>query len=150
MLPPLGSEPRTSDFTALHATIWANSPICWKSQTFRSLCSHSLLNLGLRNIFESTQHENSIVLFSKTKLNQARHECTHLLRIGYALSAVTWPLRLGSNSWNFDFTGNNLKHGEVKEFYMLVRDLTLNQFSSEWHDYLKEIMWVFLFRYRKN
>ena len=34
MLPPLGSEPRASDFTALHATIWAISPICWKSLPF--------------------------------------------------------------------------------------------------------------------
>ena len=25
ILPPLGSEPRSSDFTALHAIIWANS-----------------------------------------------------------------------------------------------------------------------------
>ena len=32
MLPPPGSEPRASDCTALHANIWANSPICWKSQ----------------------------------------------------------------------------------------------------------------------
>ena len=43
MLPALASEPRTSDFTALHATIWADPPICWQSQPFRSLCSHALL-----------------------------------------------------------------------------------------------------------
>ena len=36
MLHQLGSEPMDSDFTALHATIWANSPICQKSQPLRS------------------------------------------------------------------------------------------------------------------
>ena len=36
MLPPLGRELRASDFTALHATIWANYPICWKTQPFWS------------------------------------------------------------------------------------------------------------------
>ena len=39
MLTPIGSQPRASDFTVLHATIWANSFICWKSQPF----SHALL-----------------------------------------------------------------------------------------------------------
>ena len=43
LLPSLGSEPRASDFTALCATISANSPICWMSQPFRSLYSHTLL-----------------------------------------------------------------------------------------------------------
>ena len=50
MLPPMGSEPRVSDFTALHATIWANS-ISWKSLAFRSLYIHALLILGLGQIF---------------------------------------------------------------------------------------------------
>ena len=43
MLPALGSELRASDFTALHATAWANSPIYWKFQPLRSLCSHASL-----------------------------------------------------------------------------------------------------------
>ena len=43
MLPTLGSEPRAYDFTALHATIWAIFPVCWKSEAFRSLYSHALL-----------------------------------------------------------------------------------------------------------
>ena len=37
MLPPLGSEPRASDFTAPHATAWANFPIDWKYQPGRAL-----------------------------------------------------------------------------------------------------------------
>ena len=40
----LQNHKRTNfDFHVLHATIWANSPIYWKSQPFRSLCSHALL-----------------------------------------------------------------------------------------------------------
>ena len=48
MLSPLRSEPKASDFTALYATAWVNSPISWKSQPFRFLCSHALLILGFR------------------------------------------------------------------------------------------------------
>ena len=51
MLRPLGSEPRTSDFTALHATIRANYPFCWKSHTFRSLYICAGLIFGLRKFF---------------------------------------------------------------------------------------------------
>ena len=32
ILPPVGVKPRTSQFKALHAIIWANSPICCKFQ----------------------------------------------------------------------------------------------------------------------
>ena len=44
-------NPGTSDFQVLHATISANSLICWKSKSFRSLCSHALLILGLKFFF---------------------------------------------------------------------------------------------------
>ena len=34
----------TADFHVLHATAWASSPICSRSQSFRTLFSHFLLN----------------------------------------------------------------------------------------------------------
>ena len=35
-------DPHWQVNSCLHATIWANSPICWKSQRFRSVCSLAL------------------------------------------------------------------------------------------------------------
>ena len=43
MLPPVGIEPRASDFHTLHATVWANFPFAGSLQTFSSLYGHALL-----------------------------------------------------------------------------------------------------------
>ena len=58
MLPLLEVNPDISDFHVLHATAWANSPICWKSQPFRSLCIRALLILGLFGINRAWLHKD--------------------------------------------------------------------------------------------
>ena len=41
MLPPVGSKPRHLWLSNPACNPWVNSPICWKSQPFRSLYSHA-------------------------------------------------------------------------------------------------------------
>ena len=54
MLPSLGSESRHLWHLWLSSPacyLSPKSPICWKPQSFRSLCSHPLLIFGLRILF---------------------------------------------------------------------------------------------------
>ena len=80
MLSPLGSEPRASAVTAQHAIIWDNSPIFWKSQPFRSLCSHALFIPELRNFLEhfATESIESRANYGKLDLiSMARKVWSH-------------------------------------------------------------------------
>ena len=70
MLPPVGSEPRHSDFHVLHATAWANFPICLKDQPFRSLCGYRLLDIDIfwKSNFGKLLNCHSISIVSKFNL----------------------------------------------------------------------------------
>ena len=63
MLFPLGSELRTSDFTTLWTTIWANSSIFWTSQ----ICPR-IKRAWLYKDLKVYDFENEFVDFQETNL----------------------------------------------------------------------------------
>ena len=57
MLPPVGIEPRASDFHAPHSEL---IPYLLKSQTFRFLHSHALLIFWSREFFDLAESSENV------------------------------------------------------------------------------------------
>ena len=96
MLYPLGSEPRHLwhpwfSYPACHTSV--NSPFCWKSQLFRSLCTDTLLIIGLRYffwIYRAWLHKNPKGL----DFQQIRGSMHDLKVKGVRCACVHFPVRV--------------------------------------------------------
>ena len=56
MLPPVGIEPRTSNFNAVHATVWANSLFAGSLKPLNPYIVLLYWFLHLQNFLESIKH----------------------------------------------------------------------------------------------
>ena len=96
MLPPVGVEPRASDFKTLHATVWAN---CLFAESLTSLdpyiYSHALLIVGLRQFFgikRADQRSKGLQTSSKQRISLGSWHGSYT--IGNNISVINLNVKL--------------------------------------------------------